>query len=79
MILFDFMCVKCDAEFEELVSSDKLTAPCPECGSEGTRLISAPRARLDGCSGHFPGEALKWERMRRDHHTKGSKGDEDWK
>jgi putative FmdB family regulatory protein len=78
MILFDFLCNSCANEFEELVDKDKLVCECPECGSEATRQISAPRVKLDGCSGHFPGEALKWERIRREHHTKGSKSDEDW-
>ncbi len=76
MLLFDFECPNCANVFEELVSTDKLTTPCPECASEASRMISAPTITLDGCSGHFPGAALKWEKIRRSHHTKGSKSED---
>jgi putative FmdB family regulatory protein len=77
MILFDFECPNCGNIFEELVHKDKLTETCPECSSEASRMISAPRVKLDGCSGDFPGEYLRWERIQREK-VKKSKED-DWK
>ena len=43
LILFDFRCKLCGYRFEDLVKSDTFSLPCPECGGDGTRLISAPR------------------------------------
>lgn len=75
-ILYDFECTGCANVFEELVSKDKLTAPCPECGSAAARLISAPRIDPKlGVSRDFPTMADKWERRVRAHH-KGIKSEE---
>jgi len=77
MLLFDFECPNCGLVFEELVHKDNLVEPCPECNAEASRMVSAPRIKLDGCSGDFPGAALKWEKIRRHNHTKSK--EDDWK
>ena len=64
--VFDF---RCDAGHsnEMFVESDTISIQCPSCGKIAHRQIAAPRAQLDGCSGDFPGEALKWEKRRESH------------
>jgi len=62
MILYDWKC-KRGHGFEELTSPTMKELDCPTCGETATRLVSAPRALLDGCSGDFPGAAQKWERQ----------------
>jgi len=58
-----------DVRDNRVMMSDVLTVkdgndinPCPECGLPAARLISTPMVKLDGTSGAFPGEAMKWER-----------------
>lgn len=41
MPLYDFHCEEHD-DWEALVSRDTLTIPCPQCGADCKRLISAP-------------------------------------
>lgn len=36
MPIYDFICLKCSARFEELVSSDKVKPVCPDCRSRDT-------------------------------------------
>jgi len=36
MPLYDYVCLDCLAQFEELVSSDKVKAVCPDCRSRDT-------------------------------------------
>lgn len=70
MILFDFLCRACGAEFEELVARDNPdSAKCPKCtSSKTTRLVTGtridPRLGVDGSS--FPTMADKWTRTRRE-------------
>lgn len=56
---------------------------CPVCSKPAVRVMSAPRAQLEGITGDFPGATMAWERKRaekqkvqerklRDH------GDEGW-
>jgi hypothetical protein len=61
--MFDFQCGNGHIH-EAFVDSEIRSKPCPECDSEAVRLISTPHVRLDGTSGAFPGEAMKWERKR---------------
>lgn len=63
LILFDFECIKCNHREEKLVKRDVRHADCPECGGKMIRVISPVRCKLDGTSGDFPGEAMKWERQ----------------
>jgi len=62
-LLYDFRCTGCALVSERLVERDVKEVTCRECGSPATRLIPAPRAKLDPISGDFPGATLKWERM----------------
>lgn len=62
-IMYDFRCQDCDTKFEALVQPSEHEVTCRECGSIATRLISAPRAKLDPISGDFPGATLRWERQ----------------
>lgn len=41
MPLYDWKCIKCDHEFEELASSSIHLIQCPECGAEADRKVSA--------------------------------------
>lgn len=43
LILFDWRCKSCEAEFEELEHSDVFRLPCPKCGETALRIISCPR------------------------------------
>lgn len=43
LILYDFRCTNCQLKFDTMVKSDVYLAPCPDCGSDGKRLISTPR------------------------------------
>ena len=67
-LLHDFMCTnEQDAHFfEYLTDLDKNpNPPCPVCGELANRVvISAPRLKLDPCSGDFPGATMAWERRR---------------
>jgi hypothetical protein len=60
---FDFKCDN-DHVHEAYVESELRINPCPECGLPAARLISTPMVKLEGTSGAFPGEAMKWERKR---------------
>ena len=64
-IFFDFRCTGCNSRFEQMVKPDVKTIPCPTCGSESRRLISAPTISLSGTDPAFPGEYEKWEKKRR--------------
>lgn len=41
--LYDFRCTSCNTVFEDMVKPSEYSAPCPDCGEAGKRLISAPR------------------------------------
>ena len=61
--MFDFQCGN-NHIHEAFVDSEIRNKPCPECGEVAERLISTPHVKLDGTSGAFPGEAMKWDRKR---------------
>lgn len=42
MILHDFVCSRCHAEFEDLVRMDEAETACA-CGYTATRVMSAPK------------------------------------
>ena len=58
--VFDF---KCDNGhyFEEFVESGTTTSRCG-CGANATKIVSATQCVLDGASGDFPGQHMKWVR-----------------
>lgn len=46
------------------------------CECMATRCLSAPRSKLEGITGAFPGAADKWERNRASHMRKEQKNQE---
>lgn len=56
---FDFQCENGHVT-EHFVKNTIRETECPECGQPSRRLISPVASKLDGTSGDFPGEALKW-------------------
>ena len=46
MIMADFSCDSCPHVFEDLVSSGTTTVPCPMCGKDAQKQMSAPRIAL---------------------------------
>ncbi len=42
MPLYDFECPDCGCNFEALVKLADPSPPCPQCGTQAKRLISAP-------------------------------------
>ena len=63
---FDFQCAKGHVT-EKFVDDSVTVVQCPHCGNDATRLISAPRISLDGCSGDFPTAADAWVNRRNSH------------
>lgn len=61
-MIFDFKCPTGHVT-ESLVDAAIFKAPCKICSETAARQISAPKAMLDGTSGHFPGAADKWARQ----------------
>lgn len=66
LILFDFRCQQCSSVFDDLVKPDVFEAPCPECGGNGTRLVSKPRIdpRMGLDPDGFPTMGDKWAQVR---------------
>ncbi|MFQ5670352.1 MAG: FmdB family zinc ribbon protein [Acidobacteriota bacterium] len=48
MPLFEYQCSHCSYRYERLQKRTTRTAPCPQCGSTGKRLLSAPAIRFKG-------------------------------
>jgi putative FmdB family regulatory protein len=62
--LFEFRCSFCHHDFEELTEYTQ-TFTCPKCNSNADKIISAPRVKLEGWSGSFPGAAAAWDKKRK--------------
>ena len=58
--VFDFRCTNGHV-FEDMVESGVTTSRCG-CGANATKLVSAPSFHLDGSTGDFPGQHMKWVR-----------------
>ena len=58
--IYDFRCGNGHI-FERMVRKGKTVSRC-DCGSDATRMLSAPKCVLDGHSGDFPGRHMKWVR-----------------
>ena len=56
--VFDFRCTNGHV-FEEFVEGTVTTSRCG-CGADATKMVSAPSFHLDGASGDFPGQHMKW-------------------
>jgi hypothetical protein len=61
--IFEFVCGN-NHRTEAFVDTEVHATPCKECGSEATRVISAPTMKLEGCTGDFPTAADAWVRKR---------------
>ena len=59
--VYDFKCTE-GHYFEEFVEEGTTTSRCG-CGANATRVASATKCVLDGSSGDFPGEHIKWLRQ----------------
>jgi len=66
--VYDFRCTNGHV-FEEFVKSGTTTSRCG-CGANATKMVSAPSFHLDGASGDFPGQHMKWVR---EHEKAGNK------
>lgn len=55
MPIYEYICEKCKAEFEELVRSSDAKVQCPECGSVRVEKLFSPFARSCSGSGGFSG------------------------
>lgn len=70
LMMFDFECSTCEKVFEDLVSADTQTLPCPSCKGTACRLVAAPR--IDwlhmGLDPAFPSAYEKWGDAKTQHH-----------
>jgi len=73
--VYDFRCPRGHVE-EHFVDSTVMQNQCA-CGALAERQIAAPRAKLEGITGAFPGAADKWERDRASHIAKEKKNKAD--
>lgn len=63
--IFEFICVGEESHlFEKFTDEQNRTVVCPHCGELSNRIVSPVRSQLDGCSGDFPGETIRWEKKR---------------
>ena len=40
MPIFEYQCLTCDRQFEQIVREDSAVMECPSCGEEATKLFS---------------------------------------
>lgn len=59
--VFNFEC-KNNHITECFVDSDVQQTTCSVCGELASRVMSAPRFKLDGVSGDYPTATQQWER-----------------
>lgn len=62
--IFEFVCEN-GHKIERYCNYELQSVQC-ECGGSANRIISAPSVKLEGWSGHFPGEAMKFDRKHRE-------------
>jgi len=58
--VFDFKCSNGHI-FEDFVDGNVTTSRCG-CGANAKKIISATQCILEGASGDFPGQHMKWVR-----------------
>ncbi len=61
-ILNDFVCSNGHIS-EHFVQHDQRTVVCSVCGNEAHRKLAAPKSKLEGITGSFPGAADRWAKM----------------
>ena len=59
--VFDFRCPNGHVE-EKFVKPDVTESRCNTCDAVSTKMVSAPSFHLDGSTGDFPGQHMKWVR-----------------
>jgi len=59
VILYDFHCEACDHAFESLVTRGSTEEPCPLCGVNASRVLSAAHVGLIGSDPLRRAEALQ--------------------
>ena len=69
ILVLDFVCEN-RHKTESFVRPETIAIVCPVCSMLAERVISAPRCKLDGTTGHFPGASDAWERKREQHMAK---------
>ena len=48
----------------EKFTDPTLKVPCPTCGADSKRVVTAANVQLDPISGHFPSATRSWAKMR---------------
>lgn len=43
---YDFTCIPCSVNFEDLVPSGASNTECPQCGEKAQKIMSAPRVAV---------------------------------
>jgi putative FmdB family regulatory protein len=61
LIVSDYECMTCGEVFEKFAKRDA-DVQCISCGGKTKKCVTAPRFKLEGVSGDFPGAAMKWTR-----------------
>jgi len=61
--IFEFECAN-SHRIEAFVDDTTTHLPCSKCGQDATRVISAIRLNLEGCTGSFPTASDSWVRKR---------------
>lgn len=61
-VMNDFVCLN-GHHTELLVDSKATEVPCPHCTEVAYKVLAAPRVKLEGITGSFPGAYDKWERQ----------------
>lgn len=59
-VLFDFKCNKCGNTQERFVNPDTKLMICKQCEGVSEKQLAAPRSKLEGITGAFPGAYHKW-------------------
>jgi hypothetical protein len=60
--MYEFECGTCHQVTEKLTGYETVEVQCL-CGDNATRKVSAPKIKLEGWSGSFPGAAMKFDRI----------------
>lgn len=64
MKVFDYQCKEGHIHEAFVRNDEHGDRPCPTCGGNSSKIISATTTVLDPISGAFPGATMKWARDR---------------